>query len=412
MLNVGTFAPFTYGKSLLKKVRNETGGVPVFGSNGIIGYHDKPLTNGPTIIIGRKGTVGAVHYSPVPCWPIDTTFYITDQNIPRLRFKYYLLKSLGLSLMNSDSAVPGLNRKEAHAITIKVPSEGDQRFISSCLGNLDDKIELNRRMNENLEEMARALFKSWFVDFDPVRAKMDGRWQPGQSLPGLPAELYDLFPDRFVPSELGEIPKGWQIKPLEYTTTNIKEKENPLESPNVLFYHYSIPAYDKTNLPQIEPGYNIKSTKNIVPPGVILISRLNPDIDRVWLVDVKPGERAICSTEFLVLKPKPPFSVAYIYSLARSTNFRQQIQSLVTGTSRSHQRARVPDVMSLDILVPTDSIIHYFNKISQRLLARTLINRQENSAVSELRDILLPKLLSGEIRVNADWEDDDPRSDQ
>ena len=95
--------------------------------------------------------------------------------------------------------------------TSRVPIGEQQRAIAHVLGTLDDKIELNRRMNETLEEMARALFKSWFVDFDPVRAKMDGRWRPGESLPGLPAHLYDLFPDRLVDSELGPIPEGWEV---------------------------------------------------------------------------------------------------------------------------------------------------------------------------------------------------------
>ena len=93
-----------------------------------------------------------------------------------------------------------------------IPPLPEQRSIAHVLGTLDDKIELNRRMNETLEEMARALFKSWFVDFDPVRAKMEGRWRRGESLPGLPADLYDLFPNRLVPSELGEIPDGWDVK--------------------------------------------------------------------------------------------------------------------------------------------------------------------------------------------------------
>ena len=98
---------------------------------------------------------------------------------------------------------------------VSAPADVDeQRTIAHILGTLDDKIELNRRMNETLEEMARALFKSWFVDFDPVRAKMDGRWRRGQSLPGMPADLYDLFPDGMVDTELGEIPAGWEVKRL------------------------------------------------------------------------------------------------------------------------------------------------------------------------------------------------------
>ena len=211
---VGEFAPFTYGKGLPKKQRNETGGIPVYGSNGIVGYHDQALTNSPTIIIGRKGTVGAVHYSPVPCWPIDTTFYVTADDPQLLRFKYYALQSLGLDDANSDSAVPGLNRDFAHSIHFSVPPMEEQRRIAGVLGCLDDKIELNRRMAETLEQMARALFRSWFVDFEPVRAKQEARWRPGQSLPGLPAHLYDSFPDRLEPSEQGPIPAGWRIAAL------------------------------------------------------------------------------------------------------------------------------------------------------------------------------------------------------
>ena len=107
----------------------------------------------------------------------------------------------------------------------------EQRAIAHVLGTLDDKIELNRRMNETLEEMARALFKSWFVDFEPVRAKMDGRWRRGESLPGLPAEHYDLFPDRLVPSELGEIPEGWAVKPLGDVIEIHDKKASTLEQP-------------------------------------------------------------------------------------------------------------------------------------------------------------------------------------
>src|SRR5574337_722905 len=108
-----------------------------------------------------------------------------------------------------------LNLRDVAQLPIVLPPAPEQRAIAHILGTLDDKIELNRRTSETLEAMARALFKSWFVDFDPVRAKLDGRWQHGQSLPGLHAHLYDLFPDRLVDSELGEIPEGWEIKSLD-----------------------------------------------------------------------------------------------------------------------------------------------------------------------------------------------------
>ena len=109
-------------------------------------------------------------------------------------------------------------------------NKNEQRAIAHILGTLDDKIELNRRMNETLEEMARAMFKSWFVDFDPVRAKMDGRWRRGESLPGLPAEYYDLFPDRLAPSELGEIPAGWTVETLGDIAAVSRTRIDPTEA--------------------------------------------------------------------------------------------------------------------------------------------------------------------------------------
>ena len=238
---VGEFAPFSYGKGLRSQDRNPAGNVPVFGSNGVIGNHDAALTDGPTIIIGRKGTVGAVHYSPVPCWPIDTTFYISTKGRDIQRFRYYALKSLGFEMMNADSAVPGLNRDDAHARTLYVPPRSTQCAIVRILGTLDDKIELNRRMNETLEAMAQALFKSWFVDFEPVRAKIEGRWRRDESLPGLPAEYYDLFPDRFVDSELGEIPEGWEVTDLGEVARQrrlvVKPEEIDAESPYIALEH-------------------------------------------------------------------------------------------------------------------------------------------------------------------------------
>lgn len=393
MLTVGTFSPFTYGKGLLKKARNETGSVPVFGSNGIIGYHDKPLTNGPTIIIGRKGTVGAVHYSPVPCWPIDTTFYITESNSQILRFKY-LLQSLGLNLMNSDSAVPGLNREAAHAIRITLPSEKEQQFISSLLGDLDDKIELNRQMNKTLEEMARALFKSWFIDFDPVRAKTDGRWQPNQSLSGLPAELYDLFPDRLVPSELGEIPKGWQVKSLD----EIANFTNGLAL-------QKFPATGETYLPVIKiaemrRGYTKSTSKAsleidhryIVEDGDLLFSWSGSLEVVLWT----HGRGALNQHLFKVSSVLFPKWFYWGWVKRHLAEFRQIAASKAT-TMGHIQRHHLKEAM---VVVPPEDILTIGDQIIMPFLDQYITKSLESRSLARLRDTLLPKLLSGEIRVD------------
>ena len=191
-----------------------SGSIPLVSSSGITDYHVEAKVRGPGVVTGRYGTLGKVFFVPEDFWPLNTTLYVRDFKGNDPRFISYFLSRLDFSAYSDKAAVPGLNRNHLHQALVHVPPHPEQRAIAHILGTLDDKIELNRRMNETLEEMARALFKSWFVDFDPVRAKMDGRWRRGQSLPGMPADLYDLFPDRLVASELGEIPDGWEVRPF------------------------------------------------------------------------------------------------------------------------------------------------------------------------------------------------------
>ena len=291
------------------------------------------------------------------------------------------------------SAQPILNKSGFGQLSIVLPPPHEQRAIAHVLGTLDDKIELNRRMNQTLEEMARALFKSWFVDFDPVRAKMDGRDT------GLPSDIAALFPDRLVASELGEVPEGWGVKVLGDVVTRLRDNENPVVSPDTVFSHFSIPAYDEGQTPKHELGESIKSAKSRVPPGVVLLSKLNPEIERVWLPDVAYNERAICSTEFLVFEPRSPYSRSYVYCLARSPLFRRQIESLVTGTSKSHQRAPVNAILELNVVTPPARVIEVFEMSAAEFLDRTLACRRESRLLAAQRDALLPKLVSGEVMI-------------
>lgn len=298
-----------------------------------------------------------------------------------------------VTAMSSMSTRASLNNEMLSRLSISVPPAEDQGAIGQILGTLDDKIELDRRMNETLEAMARALFKSWFVDFDPVRAKAEGRD------PGLPPSLANLFPDSFEDSKLGEIPKGWSLGLLDEVVQQLRDQVEPLESPDALFHHFSIPAFDEAQNPKHDYGVSIRSSKWRVPTGAILLSKLNPEIERVWMVDVRPGEVSVCSTEFLVLHARSPFTRGYVYCLARSALFRQQIQSLVTGTSKSHQRAHVESILKLPLVVPPPPIVESFTSVTDRLLARVLESRREVRTLAALRDTLLPKLISGEVRV-------------
>lgn len=297
------------------------------------------------------------------------------------------------------ATMPNLNTEILSAIPVSLPPIEEQRAIAHILGTLDDKIELNRKQNQTLEAMARALFKAWFVDFEPVRAKMEGRWQRGQSLPGLPAHLYDLFPDRLVESELGEIPDGWRVFKFGDVAQQGKGSVNPGNSPREAFTHYSLPAFDSAKNPVTELGEKIKSNKTPVPDGAVLVSKLNPHIPRIWQVG-KAGINAICSTEFIVWTPRKPANSAFLYFLASLDEFNSAMRQLVTGTSNSHQRVKPDQLINIRVFAASGTAICECSKLLLAFIEQVLQNRQQSRTLAQLRDTLLPKLISGELRVS------------
>ena len=383
----------------VKEADRRAGPYPYYGASGVVDQVDNYLFDGEYLLIAEDGENLRTRNTPVAFlargkFSVNNHAHIVRGNSEAdTRFLMYALSSADISGYLTGSTMPKLTQGNMNRIPLLTPLLPEQRAIAHILGTLDDKIELNRRMNETLEAMARALFKSWFVDFDPVRAKAEGRD------PGLPKPLADLFPDSFEDSELGEIPKEWKIGRFGDVVEQLRDQENPLSSPDELFHHFSIPAFDEGQSPKPEYGESIRSLKSRVLVGVILLSKLNPEIERVWMVDVRPGERAVCSTEFLVLRALSPFTRSYVYCLARSPLFRQQIEGLVTGTSKSHQRAQVDSILNLAVVVPPSSIVVAFDHSADSLLARTLECRRESRTLAALRDALLPKLISGELRV-------------
>ncbi|HLA81712.1 MAG TPA: restriction endonuclease subunit S, partial [Thermoleophilia bacterium] len=308
------------------------------------------------------------------------------------------------------TGVPHTNLGILRDTPVRLPTLSEQRAIAHILGTLDDKIELNRRMNETLEAMARALFKSWFVDFDPVRAKhalskvegAEGRrpTSSGQAILGLPKQRADLFPDSFVDSELGEIPEGWRMGKVGDFATLDRDSLNPGEFPDEMFDHFSIPAFDEGRSPKRETGGAIKSNKCIVPPEGVLLSKLNPRIPRIWLPDSRNSHRAVCSTEFLIALPKQGVSREFLFCLFSSDNFADVFATLVTGTSGSHQRVRPESLLAIDTVIPTEPVIHQFTTVAKPLLERISRKIDESCTLAAVRDTLLPKLISGEVRIN------------
>jgi len=349
------------------------------------------------LVFPHRGAIGKVAIVPP-----DVERYMLSTSLMKLtcdkrrvdpRFVFYFFRSeLGRqALLQHASTVgtPGIGQPltSLRSIRVPVPPLPEQRRIAHILGTLDDKIELNRRMNETLEEMARALFKSWFVDFDPVRAKAEGRDT------GLPPHLADLFPDRLVDSELGEIPEGWRQGLLSELVVDLRDSVSPLLTPGEVFEHFSIPAFDDGRQPRIERGASIKSLKLRVSEGAILLSKLNPEIERVWMTDVQLAGRAICSTEFMVLQSPGGFGRAFAYAVMTSAVFRDGIKSRVTGTSGSHQRAGRDGVMQLPVVIPVRDLVASYEMLATPWLDEVSVNQREATALAAIRDAMLPRLL-------------------
>lgn len=296
--------------------------------------------------------------------------------------------------VQTGSAVPHISASQIKEFSFACPPVEEQRAIAAVLGALDDKIELNRRMNATLETMARALFQSWFVDFDPVRAKMEGR-----APYGMDAATAALFPAAFTDSSLGPIPAGWQTGILGEAIAIGRASINPGGYPEETFDHYSIPAYDDGMMPKPELGEQIMSNKFVVIPDAVLLSKLNPRIPRVWIPATDTSRRSICSTEFLVAKARDRFSREFMYALFTSRPFLDVFASLVTGTSSSHQRVKPEYLLTMTTILPPRGVVAAFSEATAPLFERIARSRKESQTLAAIRDVLLPKLLSGAVRV-------------
>ena len=324
-------------------------------------------------------------------------------NVTDNAFAYYLtqwneVRDYAISQMTGTSGRQRVPVGSLDHLNVPIPPLPEQRAIAHVLGTLDDKIELNRRMNETLEEMARALFKSWFVDFDPVRAKMEGRWRRGESLPGLPAEHYDLFPDRLVNSEFGEIPKGWEVKALG-EVVELAPSE-PLKRGTVA--PYLAMASLPTSGPNPEDWIPREFTSGSrFRNGDTLLARITPCLEngKTAFVQSLPAQTVGWgSTEFIVMRSIYPAPSEYAYLLARDSAFREHCIQSMTGTS-GRQRVQIDALAPYLLPYPPTEIWAEFSLVVKPVLAGIELNRKESHALAEQRDVLLPGLVSGEVGV-------------
>ncbi|OBW97986.1 hypothetical protein QV05_11010, partial [Gallibacterium genomosp. 1] len=395
---------------------------PVYGSNGIVGYHKEPNVTSHGIIIGRKGSVGAIHLSEIPFWAIDTAFYITKESLSELKFTYFLLKTLDLNNMNSDSAVPGLNRDNAHSIKIKIPKlQKDREKIGEYLSTFDQKIELNTQTNQTLEQIAQAIFKHWFIDFAPVHTKANALASgaspeqaelvtmaslSGKNLAEITAlqhtapEAYHqlqqtarAFPSEFVESEMGLVPKGWEAGTIGTISASRREK---IRNENAIV----LSAISSGELIRSEEYFskqvyskNIEKYLKVYP----LDFAYNPSRINIGSIGLhKENFIGAVSPVYEVFTPKEHYH--WFLELIMNTNYiKDSIKILSSGSVR--QSLKLYEFQNIKIIIPPSNLIKIFNH--KFILFNQVIdkNKNENSTLEKIRDELLPKLLNGEVEL-------------
>lgn len=368
----------TYGKSLTKNKRIE-GPFNVYGSNGVVGKHKEAIFKGPGVIIGRKGTVGSVVLSREDFYAIDTTYVLklNNQN-DDLIFWYYYLRTLGLEQMNSHSAVPGLSRDAVYKKEVKILNDINVRKkVAATLSCLDDKIELNNQMNKKLEEIAQAIFKSWFVDFEPFQ---DGEFED---------------------SELGRIPKGWRVGFLGDKCLS------KLVKPGIKNFRGE-KIYIATA--DVENSNIINNTNKITLNNRPSRANMQPGTNTVWFAKMKDSRKLIFVDEF----SKPILenyifstgfagieclnnSLYYIWCILLSKNFNSIKNNLCNGTTM--QAINNDNIKKISVIIPDSINLKNFKEIMKPIFFKWYENFTQSQKLSQIRDTLLPKLMSGEIRV-------------
>ncbi len=295
-------------------------------------------------------------------------------------FVYYLLRTKTDVLKNIAGGVasPIVNKSTFANLEVYVPPLPTQHKIAAILSTYDNLIENNTRRIKILEDMAQTLYREWFVHY---------RFPGHENVP-------------IVQSELGPIPQGWEVVQFSDILDLVRNGINPTKFPEETFAHFSIPAFDNERMPLLENGDSIRSSKYLVIDRCVLLSKLNPRIPRVWFPFLNTAHSAIASTEFLILKPKPPVHCMFLYNLFRSPEFTDMFAVRALGTSGSHQRVKPDDFLSMLLAIPTKSLLKDFQKKVSPLVNICNTYHLKNANLRHTRDLLLPKLISGEIDVS------------
>ncbi len=391
----------------ITKAEQRPGKVPVISSGGISSYHDTVAVKGPGVVLGRKGVVGSVFYVAEDYWPHDTSLWVKDFHGNYPQFVYYFFKSIGAQIARMDvgSANPTLNRNHVHPIPIKWPPLPEQKAIAAILGSLDDKIELNRRMNATLEEMARALFQSWFVDFDPVRAKLEGRKPVG-----LDEETAKLFPAEFQDSELGPIPRGWGVRTIDDLAERVAIGPFGSDIKVATFVAEGIPIISgqhlhgtllddsEFNFVSIEHADRLKRSN--VERGDVIFTHAGNIGQVAYIPTTSRYDRYIISQrQFYMRCNRGLVSPFYITAYFKTPEGQHQLLANTSSTGVPSISQPVTYLRQLKVVVPPTPVLAIFDAAIASIHMKVAANESQSRTLAALRDTLLPKLLSGELRV-------------
>jgi type I restriction enzyme S subunit len=392
----GNITTLEYGKPVNYKQLDGT--VPVYGTNGQIGFtNSEPLCKFPSVIVGRKGAYRGVHFSPVPFCVIDTGFFLKPicKDIIDLKFAYYNLLNTDINRLDSGSAIPSTSRPDFYQLDLLLPQPPEQKRIANILSCLDAKIENLRRQNETLEQIAQTLFKHWFIDFE---------------FPNADGKPYKSSGGAMSPSELGDIPEGWRVGKLE----------SEIEIQKGVSYKGEGLAISATGIPM----HNLKSVyegggyrhdgikfyngeykeRHICKSGDILVPNTEqgekhkligfPAIIPRYFKDTSIFTHHL----FRVVPLKTSYlSRQYIYYLIASYVIRKQMLGYTNGTTVNMLS---PDGLKKPLLVKPDAnIIKSFTEIITPVWEKQENNFDQIQTLTKTRDALLPKLMSGQLRV-------------
>lgn len=349
---------------------------PVMAASGFSTWHNEFKVKGPGVITGRSGTLGQVHFVNQDFWPLNTTLWVKDFHANDEKFIYYLLKTLSLEDYNTGTSVPTLNRNDVHRLEIHVPEYKEQKSISSILSTLDDKIVLNLQMNKTLEEMAMALYKHWLVDFGP--------FQNG----------------KFVESELGMIPEGWEVKSIleivdllsggtpktivqEYWNGDINWVSAKDIGNGGLIY------INETEKTITQAGVNNSSTKILPEDTVILVAR--GSVGKYGMIAKPMAMNQSCYGLFT----KGDFSQGLVYLMF--SRLIEQFKRVAYGSV--FDTITTSTFITTNVIIPPKEVVNNLKDLIDPIFIQLKQNTLENQTLTTLRDTLLPKLISGEVRV-------------